>query len=81
MSQRWLFFDTPTPRTTVVPAAPRFDHYREYFDVAIPEIARAKLGAARTPCVVVARVSARPAPGYVLPSGPKDRQSSAGVRP
>ena len=68
----WLF-DTPSPWTVTVPAAPKFDHYREYFEVAVPTIIKARKGAAKTPCIIVARVTARPAGGRALPGGPKDR--------
>lgn len=68
----WLF-DTPSPWTVKVPAAPRFEAYRQYFEVAVPTIAAASKGSTRTPCVVVARVTARPAPGRSVPGGPKDR--------
>jgi hypothetical protein len=71
-SGRW-FFDTTSPWTAIVPAAPKFETYRQYFEIAVPEIARARKGPARTPCVVVARVTARPAQGRSTPGGPKDR--------
>ncbi|MCC7140230.1 MAG: hypothetical protein IT460_17555 [Planctomycetes bacterium] len=68
----WLF-DTHSGWTATVPSAPKFETYRQYFEVAVPEIARLRRGAARTPCVVVARVTARPVAGRSQPGGPKDR--------
>jgi hypothetical protein len=68
----WLF-DTPSPWTARVPSVPTFETYRQYFEVAVPEIALARAGAAPTPCVVVARVTARPAQGQRRPGGPRDR--------
>jgi hypothetical protein len=71
-SGAWLF-DTPSPWTVTVFAVPTFETNPKYFAVVAPEIARARLGAACSPCVVVARVTARPAPGRTKPGGPKDR--------
>lgn len=66
-------FDTDSPWVAMVPAAPNFETCRQYFEVAVPAIAAQQLGRARTPAAVVARVTARPAPGRMLPGGPRDR--------
>lgn len=57
----------------VVPAAPRFDAYSEYFDVAVPALATAGFLAATIPAIVLAQVRAVTATGRVLPAGPMDR--------
>lgn len=66
-------FDVPAPWIATVPGAPKFEAYRQYFELAVPEIARTGQGAAVTPTVVVARVTARPARGHARPAGPKGR--------
>jgi hypothetical protein len=65
-------FDAVAAVTADVPAAPVFDRYQAYFDLAIPLLAQADLSPPR-PTLIVARVTAPVATGRKLPAGPRDR--------
>ncbi len=65
-------FDAVEPITVEVRAAPVFDGYQAYFDLAIPVLAQAELSPPR-PTMIVARVTAPVAAGRKQPAGPRDR--------
>jgi hypothetical protein len=65
-------FDAQEATTVRVPAAPTFERYQEYFEIAVPALASEALELPH-PVMIVARVSAKPAPGRQLPAGPRDR--------
>jgi hypothetical protein len=65
-------FDAQDAETVVVPAAPVFERYQQYFEAAVPVLAAADLRLA-IPVVIVARVTALTARGRRRPAGPRDR--------
>ncbi len=65
-------FDALDAVGVTVPAAPRFEHYQEFFEVAVPALAAEELELV-APTMVVARISEPPATGRKTPAGPRDR--------
>jgi hypothetical protein len=78
-SDKGFCFDARDAVTAVVPAAPVFDRYQAYFDVAVPVLAAAELSPPR-PTMIVARVTAPVALGRKLAAGPRPRRAERAYR-